>query len=211
MKRKANIIGLIICGTLVLTSMFGCGSSKTEEIPSEIEELVTDEDGANVPRIDRVKAICELSTLKCYYHNLAKSKKSPGTGITHIGERERTFWIEYTGVAEISYRSELVKMEQEGKTITITLPDPVISCNAEQPSITEESYVMSEDSKFQKNPITPEDQTQAFREAQAKMEEEVKNNTALIASAELQAQELIENYIRQIGSVTDVEYTIIWK
>ena len=39
-----------------------------------------------------IKSICELATLKCYYHNVAKSTKEKGSGLAHLGEKERKFW-----------------------------------------------------------------------------------------------------------------------
>ena len=44
--------------------------------------------------LEEVFEISELATLECYYHNVAKSTKTKGTGLTHVGEKERKFWIE---------------------------------------------------------------------------------------------------------------------
>ena len=49
-----------------------------------------------------------------------------------------------------------------------------------------------------------------MEKADATMMEDIMNNSSLLSTAENQAKYLIENYIRQIGSLTDVEYTIIW-
>ena len=46
------------------------------------------------PQASQMKSICELATMECYYHNVAKSTKTKGTGLTHVGEKERKFWIE---------------------------------------------------------------------------------------------------------------------
>ena len=76
------------------------------------------------PEVEELKSICELATLECYYHNVAKSVKTKGDGIAHIGEKERVFWIEYSGVAKVGIDMSKVKMEsadEEGKYI-ITIP-----------------------------------------------------------------------------------------
>lgn len=164
-----------------------------------------------VPDINKIKNICELSTLRCYYHNVAKSTKESGTGIFHFGEKERIFWIEYTGIVEISFDSEMIKMESDGTKIALTLPQPRVTCTVDQDSWNEDSYVISKDQYFQKNPITAADQTRAIEEAQKKLKEEVGNNSALLGTAKQQARELIENYINQIGSAAGMKYSVVWE
>ena len=172
------------------------------------EEQALDPD--KVPQLEKVKSICELTTLKCYYHNVAKGTKESGTGLVHLGEKERTFWMEYTGEVEISFRSELIRMEQDGANITITLPEPQITCTVNPDSWNTSSYVISKDNWFQQNPITADDQTKAIDDAQKKMEEDTRNNTALLETARMQAKEIIETYINQIGEMTGVQYEIFW-
>lgn len=167
----------------------------------------------NVPQLNNIRNICRLATLKCYYHNVAKSNKSAGTGLAHIGEIDRVFWIDYTGTAEIGYDINKIKMTQEGSNITITLPPPTVTCTVEPSSWNENSYIISDDSMlpFRKNPITAQNQSDAINKAQEDMRLSVLNNPSLLASAETQAHELIENYIEQIGRLTNVEYNVIWE
>lgn len=221
MKRIRLFLLLLV---FMMISLYGCkGAASDESRMGETEAEGTEKSAGDdagepdgmeettVPQLDKVKMICELATLECRYHNVAKSVKEAGTGLSHFGEKERIFWIEYTGIAEISFKIEDLKMEQEGTNITITLPAPQVSCRVDSDSWTPDSYVISDDQWIQKNPITAEDQTQAVYEAQMAMEENIRNNSSLLNTAKLQAKELIENYIAQIGEATGVTYTISWE
>lgn len=216
-----NMKLFLLLFVLMLISLWGCkGTSSDESATDKTNAGETAEDAAEteemkdettVPQIDKVKMICELATLECRYHNVAKSVKEAGTGLSHFGEKERIFWIEYTGIAEISFKIEDLKMRQDGTNITITLPEPQVSCRVDSDSWTRDSYVISDDQWIQKNPITADDQVQAVNEAQTVMEENIRNNSSLLNTAKLQAKELIENYIAQIGEATGVTYTISWE
>jgi hypothetical protein len=173
-------------------------------------KAVGDSDEANAvkPEEEQIRAICELSTLECYYHNVAKSIKTKGTGITSWGEKDREFWIEYTGVAKIGIDMSKVKMIMDDENhITIYLPE------AEVTSVTVKGetldYISSADG-WNKNEITAEDETDAIDKAQQEMEETVKANSALLQSARDRAQKLIENYINQLGKAVGATYEIEW-
>ena len=204
---------------LLCTISFGIGSTgcQTDASAGEKEEgAVFEEDAAegvgaeHALELSRVQGICELAALECYYHNVAKSMKEPGMGVFHLGEKARPFWMEYTGIAEISFRSDRIRMEQHGNEITITLPAPEVSCRVDPDSWNEDSYVISKDQWIQKKPITAEDQTRAIEEAQTDMQEKVENNPSILDNARKQAEDLIENYIHQIGHAAGVEYHISW-
>ncbi len=202
-----------------------CGRNKSQSGATDTSDAVptsvqsTDHADSNspdtepttVPELGRIKQICELVTVECTYHNVAKSTKSPGTGLEHFGEIERKFWIEYTATAEISYDANKILMERDGTEITITLPRPKVSCKVDPESWNENSYVISQDQLFQKNPITAADQTNTINLAQAEMIQQIRGNSSLMNTAKLQAQELIKNYIDQIGEFTGVQYHITWK
>ena len=175
------------------------------------EDTVQNNLPRSIPELGRIRQICELVSVECTYHNVAKSKKAPGIGVEHIGETERIFWIEYNGIAEISFDVNKIEMEQNDTEIIISLPRPSVSCKVDPNSWNENSYVISQDQAIQKNPITAEDQTKAIELAQAEMILQIRGNSSLLNTAKLQAQELIKNYIDQIGDLTGVQYHITWK
>lgn len=209
LKRTAVLlcmISLIFVPAAVRTAASGepeAGGDAAGGASPEIEEICA-------PELSRVQGICELAVLECYYHNVAKSVKEPGTGLLHFGEKERPFWIEYTGVAEISFRPDRIGMERHGREITITLPPPEVACRVDPDSWNEGSYVISKDRRFQKNPITVKDQIRAVEAAQEDMHKLVEGNPSILETARAQARALIENYIDQAGQAAGVEYHVLW-
>ena len=213
---------LILCMMISLVLIAACGK---KEQPAEAEEAVSDDTAEVivlsadyvpdtpdfVPELSRIKSICELSTMKCIYHNVAYGTQYAGTGLSHMGEKSRSFMHEYDCEVEISYSVDRIKMEQDGTEIRITLPEPNITSRKIPESISPDSYIEEPDSNFNDNPIKAETISKAISLADVNMEEEIRENTNLIASAEYQAKALIENYIRQIGLLTNVEYRIIWE
>ena len=141
---------------------------------------------------------------------MAKSVKSKGTGLSHLFEKDRIFWIEYSGEAEIGIDMSEVKMELSDNDITITIPKAqILTITVKPESYTDDSYVISTDG-INKNPILPEEQAAAIKSAQDDMKESVLNNKSLLISAQDRAKQLIENYINQIGEISDTTYNITW-
>ncbi len=163
------------------------------------------------PDTTQIRSICELATLECYYHNVAKSVKTAGSGFTDIGEKDRKFWIEYTGTAKIGIDMSKVCMKVEGTRVTVYLPNAeLLSINIKEQDLNEDSYISSGDSWFNKNKITAEDQISAINNAQNEMKISVESNTALLLTAQSRAQDLIENYINLLGELSGISYEIQW-
>lgn len=202
------IFATVITLSLLMASKYQAIKSFAED--THDVESETREESAHKPSVNEIKEICSLVSLECYYHNMAKSVKEKGTGLTHLGEQDRTFWIEYTGVVQISYEGENISMTQEDNTIYITLPQPTVTCFVDPESWNEDSYVISKDSGINKNHITANDQTTAVSYAMEQMEEDVKNNSSILNTANMQARHIIENYINQFGEAIGTEYTIVW-
>ena len=193
MKKKITTFILVMA--LAVCAMCGCSTNK---------------ENVKEPDIIQIRNICNLATLECYYHNVAKSIKEPEAGITHIGEKERTFWIEYTGKVRLGIDMSKVTMNIKGSDVEVTLPEAkVLSSSIDKKTLDENSYISSENG-WNKNSITATDQTKAIDEAQKGMEEEVKKNSSLLLSAQNRAKTLIENYIIQLGEASGIQYNIKW-
>jgi len=163
----------------------------------------------SVPSLVQIRKISNLATLECYYHNVAKSVQKKGSGILNIGEKDRKYWLEYTGVVRIGIDMSLVKMEIKNNEIVISLPKAkVLSSNVLKDDYDKTSIYTSDDSWFNKNKITAESQKKAITDAQNQMLEEVNKNTSLFAQAEERAEELIKNYIVQLGEISGIEYQV---
>ncbi len=158
--------------------------------------------------IEGIKSIAELSTLNVYYHNVAVGDKSKGTGITSIGEVDRKYWIEYDGVVNIGIDMNELEIEVDGSKVLITLPkSKILSTNISN----EMKVYASDDSWFNKNKITAEDQTVAVAEAQSKMRTEVEKNENLFLQANQRTESILTSYINQISEMSDKKYTIEFK
>lgn len=163
------------------------------------------------PDILQIRNIVNLATLECYYHNVAKGEKSKGTGITAIGEKDRKFWIEYTGIVTLGVDMSKVTMEINDTDITITLPPAkVLGLTIDDDSWNPDSYISSQDG-INQNKITAEDVTAAILVAQKTMKETAESNATMLNNAQIRARTLIENYINQLGAIAGIEYKINWK
>lgn len=190
-------IALILVVSIVVGLLAGC-SSETESKKPTIDTM-------------QIRNICKLATLECYYHNVAKSVKKAGAGISHIGEKDRDFWVEYTGIAKLGIDMTKLDIEVDGLTVYITLPPAeIIGISIDKDSLSKESYIVSGDG-INRNKITADDQTSAINEAQLKMVESVENNKSLLLNAQNRARILIENYVQEMGEAFSVEYNIVWK
>lgn len=194
---KKRITAMVMILSLAVGCLASCGGTV-----KKIEQK---------PDINTVRSICELATLECYYHNVAKSEKTASKGVTHIGEKDRKFWIEYDGVVKLGIDMSQVKMSVENNEITITIPEAkVLSVTINEDSYNKDSYIAEKDA-LNGNPITAEDATQAVNEANEEMKRTAQENSALLANAQYRAKDLIENYIQQIGKATGIEYSINWQ
>lgn len=189
--KKSN---LLIIYTLVLCCLFaGCKKDATTK---------------KEPDITQICSICNLATLECYYHNVAKSTKPKSNWM----QKDRKFWIEYTGVAKIGIDMSKVNMELDTDTVTVSIPEAeLLSINILENDLNKNSYISNEDSALVKNPITADDQIKAINTAQKHMEDSVKSNNALLVNAQEQAKKSIKNYINKMGEITDTKYKVKWK
>lgn len=202
------LAGVLVLTILLSVTLTGCSSAPGGQTTETTEQASAE------PDLNEIRSICELATLQCKYHNVARSVKHKGTGWKNKGEIDRKFWIEYQGTVEISFDASKLQQEQNGSKIDITLPEPTITCNIVEGSWNKDSYIIQPDTgKFagvipNKNSISVDDQTQAVVTAQKDMEKQVRNNSALLKTAEAQAGELIRNYINQIGELTGTQYQV---
>ncbi len=209
MKKK--IIAAAVLG-LFMAAVCSCAKEPEDGTPVMNDIIETPEPAETVkisyPDISQIRSICELATIECYYHNVAKSVKEKGSGLLHIGEVERTFWIEYSGVAKLGIDMSKVTMEIEKEHIIITIPQAELLGLSDY-SFTEDSYISSDDG-LNKNPITAQNQTEAVAAANEHIRGLFENDDSMLLRAQDRARKLIENYIKQIGEITDASYQVEW-
>lgn len=154
----------------------------------------------------QMKSICELATMECYYHNVAKYKEEDAEGFL-LWKKDKHFWMEYTGVVKLGVDASLVTIDVNGNEVSITIPPArVMSCVVDEDSLNEDAIIVGKKSAD----VKAEDQTQAFKEAQSRMEETAKTDTALLANAQQRAQKLLEDYVNNIGNSIGQQYSIKW-
>ena len=127
-------------------------------------------------------------------------------------EKDREFWIEYDGVAEIGIDMDKVKMDIEGNVIYITLPEAeILNTRIVRETFDENDYKTNADSWWDKNKITTDDQIGAVQKAQDKMIERVKENKGLFERAERVARNTIENYFNRINDISGTKFRVEWR
>ena len=182
---------LLACAVLA-GSFAACGGS-AEQITME-------------PETSQMKAICELAVMDCYYHNVAKFKEEDAAGIL-FWQKDKHFWIEYSGVVSLGIDASQVALEVDDTLVTITIPEAqVLRCQVDSNELSEDSYIVAKDSAR----ISAEDEVAAFAQAQADLEETAASDTALLSSAQQRAQDLLEEYVQNIGEAVGKDYTIQW-
>lgn len=213
MKKTKFLSILLLASTLTFTACsqelpYATMESNVEAATEE-ESVSAEEEETEKPELSQIRAICKLATLECYYHNVAKNTKFAGTGLSHLGEKDRKFWVEYSGVVKLGVDMSRGSIEIEGDQITIYMPEAeIISIKTDMDSISDTIY---EKDSLNKNKITSEDVTISVKEAEEQIRQNIESDSSLLVDAQERAQKLIKNYIDKIGEVSGTKYTIEWE
>ena len=158
------------------------------------------------PQESQMKAICELATMKCYYHNVAKHFEENVEGFGPW-KKDRHFWIEYSGIVTIGIDIAKLDIIVDGTDVTITLPPAEVqNCTVDESSLVGDYIIIDKKSAE----VLPEHQTAACAKAEENMKMAASNNTSLLTNAQQRAQKLLEDYVNNIGEVVNIEYNIVW-
>lgn len=174
----------------------------------------------NLSEYSSVSAICELATLRSYYHNVAIYEEKltgiandvstiltwPFTDLIRPGYKH--FWMEYNGIAEIGIDASLIQINPPDAkgVVEVYVPDAkVLTIDADRESISEPidetGFLVS---------ISGTDRAKAYADAQDAMRREAENDQALLDRAKNNAKLLLERYIVNIGREMGVDYTVRW-
>lgn len=189
MKRNYLII-CIIAFSILLTS---CNVSTASVITM-------------VPQIGQMRAICELAVMDCHFNNVAKYYEEDAEGML-LWKKDKQFWVEYSGTLKLGVDVSKVELTVVDDIVTITLPKAeVLSSHVDESSLTEESFIVATGSAD----IQAIDQVRALADAQLKIEAQVAENQTLLANAQLRTQNLLEDYVNNVGEIMGVNYQINW-
>ena len=163
---------------LALAALLGCTACGQKEEAPTVE-----------PDVAEMRAICELSTMDCYYHNVAKYfEKDAQKGFLGIGKKDKRFWIEYSGVVQMGIDASLVKIEVEDMRVTITIPEAkVLKCTVDSESLSQNSYIVDENSAK----VKAADEGLAVSEAERQLEETAAKDKTLLANAQQRSKSLL--------------------
>ena len=189
--RKITKTWMLLVGTVVLC-LTGCGK----------ETQTADFSG--------VTSVCELATLKCYYHNVAKAEtEASGIFANWLKTGYKKIWTEYSGIIEYGIDISQVTVSEPDKNgvVTVTMPDAqVLNVDVDEDSLgtplTDTGFLTS---------VTTEEKTTKLAGAQEAMEQQAKENTEMLSQAKARAKTLIEEYIKNVGESIGEEYTVEWK
>lgn len=191
----------------------GGGGGGSSEDTEDVEELLGEEIVDLEPDELSVKNICQLATLECYFNNVAKAQKTGGTGIAHLGEKDRVFWVEYSAVATLGVDASQVSIEVVDNMIYVFIPDATV---LEKVTIVPDSYnkdsvIQDIDGKLNSNDITASDITLAVDASLAALQADVEGDTVLLGNAKDRAKVLIKDYIEKINEYSGKQYIIVFR
>ena len=155
-----------------------------------------------------VSKVCELATLKCYYHNVAETDVSDSNPILYNLFRKRV-WIEYDGTVTLGINASKLDISKPdtNNVITVTLPqaeiqDIYLDKDSIQDPLTDNGFLST---------LSTNERDTMVAKAQDDMEKKARQNTMMLEQANSRAKELVKNYINGIGEAVGQTYTIEWK
>lgn len=191
MKKRILVLGLVIC---ILLCACGKKQDKKEKISTE-----------------KLGNICELATVECYYHNVAKGDKSSPNGISHWFEKKRNFWVEYDVTIKIGIDCNRIEQHfDEDGVLVITIPRAEILGEPELQPLDKNTMYFDKNS-LNPNDISATDQQEYIKISLEEMTENIEEETECFVEAEDRAKELISNYINCIndGLENPIEYKVV--
>lgn len=188
--KNTKFTCVILITLLSINCLFGCGSQKQK------------------PDFSSIKSVCELSTLKCYYHNVATYEKNAHGLLKVFGSGYKKIWIEYSGIVNLGIDINKVDISEPdtNNVITIKIPDAEVQSTSLDKSTLSEP--LTDKGVFTK--ITTEEKTEALSSAQQNMKETAQKDTSLLAQAKEHAKLILQGYIDNLGEEFNEGYTIKW-
>ena len=193
---KKYFISVLLVMIILLIS--GCKNNKNELTTENIKKL---------------ELTGNLVTYQAYYHNVIEYDKPVGTGITHLLEKERKLFAEYTGTIRLGINLSKVKIEMKKNSINVFIPKAKIigEPNVNKDDFDANNFIESKDSWINSNPITADDSASAFDKAQKEMKEIAMNDEELLSQTQQRAKILIEEKIIQLSGLNRKDLNIMWE
>lgn len=154
-----------------------------------------------------VDRICELATLRCFYHNVAEYEKE-GSGLIRIGQHgHKKLWIEYDGIIDVGIDAARVQINppDDKGIVRVYVPEAMIlGISADENSL---NSVM-DTGLFTR--ITAQERSEVFSQAQSDMKENARTDASTLTQAHKNAKQLIRQYVINVGLQTGRQFTVEW-
>lgn len=196
MKATSKVVRTATAALLLVAicPLAGCSAQQQEE-----------------PNFSNIRYIAQLTTMKCYYHNVAKYEQDANGylfGIGNIGKKR--LWFEYDATVNMGIDADKVEVSEpdENGTVTITLPPvevqgkPDIDPSSMTTPVTETGWFTS---------ITQEEKTSALNSAQEKALETANSDDTLKQQAEDRAKEIFAGYVASVGKEIGQTYAVVFQ
>ncbi len=190
-QRKAFCLCLVLC--VALATLTGCRDDR--KIKSN--------------EFSKINAVCELATLKCYYHNVAEYEQEAWDILKNLGNMGyKKIWIEYSGIVEIGVNVTKVRISpaDDRGIVNVYIPEAeILNVDFDMDSITDpitETGLLTS--------VSADEKTKAFGVAQESMKEAAAEDESLLLQAKDRAKKIIEGYVKNVGEEIGKEYTVEW-
>lgn len=159
--------------------------------------------------IKKLELTGNLVTYEAYFHNVLETTKDSDS----IFKKDRKLFAEYTGTIKLGIDLSKVKIDVQGNTINVLIPKAKIigEPNVDESDFKKEKFIESEDGFLIKNPITGDDISKAFDDAQNEMKKSAESDEQLLSTAQTRAKIIIEESINQFAGISSKDYTINWE
>lgn len=159
--------------------------------------------------IKKLELTGNLVTYEAYFHNVLETTKDSDS----IFKKDRKLFAEYTGTIKLGIDLSKVKIDVQGNTINVLIPKAKIigEPNVDENDFKKEKFIESEDGFLIKNPITGDDISKAFDDAQSEMKKSAESDEQLLSTAQTRAKIIIEESINQFAGLSSKDYTINWE
>lgn len=159
--------------------------------------------------IKKLELTGNLVTYEAYFHNVLETTKNSDS----IFKKDRKLFAEYTGTIKLGIDLSKVKIDVQGDTINVLIPKAKIigEPNVDESDFKKEKFIESEDGFLIKNPITGDDISKAFDDAQSEMKKSAESDEQLLSTAQTRAKIIIEESINQFAGLSSKDYTINWE
>lgn len=159
--------------------------------------------------IKKLELTGNLVTYEAYFHNVLETTKDSNS----IFKKDRKLFAEYTGTIKLGIDLSKVKIDVQGDTINVLIPKAKIigEPNVDESDFKKEKFIESEDGFLIKNPITGDDISKAFDDAQSEMKKSAESDEQLLSTAQTRAKIIIEESINQLAGISSKDYTINWE